>query len=345
MSGSKVHSKLLGAGDCVLWDEAVEGAGRGTLFHQALWLKSFDKPMAVIGCYNDAGALVGGMPLSYQRMAGLTIARPPYLTPYLGPVVFAAEGQYHRMLTLEKDIAASVIDCVQTFCDFVRIPLAPGDMDTQPFKQRGFSVDIEHTYVVELGDMDQVWKGLNQDRRRKIKKGYEEGLTCELSDDLDRFFPLLAHSLITHGKRLSQGRVEEVRRWYEPLRAKNRARMLQIRDSCGRLCTAAILVWDSKRGYYLLSGMDRDISSGNSMTLLLWECMRFCHEEIHVKEFDFDGSEVPSVELFFRGFGGRLTPRFSVMWGRPYVGPVRLVWKSIAAIRGLKAHTRSQARV
>jgi hypothetical protein len=78
--------------------------------------------------------------------------------------------------------------------------------------------------------------------------------------------------------------------------------------------------------------MDRDISSYNSMALLLWECMRFCKEEIGVAEFDFDGSDVASVERFFRGFGGRLTPRFSVTWGRPFIWPVQRSWKAIAAI-------------
>jgi len=332
VSRSKYHSRVLSEDDYELWDDSVERSERGTVFHETHWLKSFDRPFAVIGCYDDAGALVGGMPLSYQQMAGLTIARPPYLTPYLGPVIFRTEGKYHRVLTLEKGVALSLIDYVTIFCDFIRIPLSPNHSDTQPFKQNGFKVDVEHTYVVELDDMDRVWKELNQDRRRKIRKGYDEGLSCELSDDLDEFFPLLMHSLAAHDKRLAQGRVREIRGWYAALSAKSRAKLVQVKDARGRVCGGTILVWDHRRAYYLLSGMKRDISSGNSMAILVWECMRFCNEELGLREFDFDGSEVPSVELFFRGFGGRLTPRFSVMWGRAFIWPVRHIWKLVALI-------------
>jgi hypothetical protein len=87
------------------------------------------------------------------------------------------------------------------------------------------------------------------------------------------------------------------------------------------------LGWDHKRAYYLLSGLNRDFASGNTMAFLLWECMRFCHEEIRLGEFDFDGSDVPSVEIFFRGFGGKLIPRFSVMWGRSYIWPIHYMWQ------------------
>ncbi len=332
MSECKYDSRLLPEDDYESWDDFVETSERGTLFHQTRWLKSFGRPIAVVGCYNEAGVLTGGMPLSYQQIAGLTVARPPYLTPYLGPVICKTDGKYHRALTLEKEIALSLINYVTTFCDFIRIPLSPNQMDIQPFKQNGFNVDIEHTYVIELDDMDRVWKELNQDRRRKIRKGYEEGLSCELSDNLDEFFPLLMHSLATHDKRLMLDRVGEIQSWYTAISTKNRAKLLQIKDTSGRVCAGAILVWDHKRAYYLLSGMNRDIASGNSMALLLWECIRFCNEEIGVAEFDFDGSDVPSVEIFFRGFGGRLIPRFSVMWGRSFIWPFRHTWKLIASI-------------
>jgi hypothetical protein len=330
-SGEKYQSRLLTEDHHPVWDTLVAKSERGTLFHQTHWLKSFGRPVAVIGCYDRNDALIGGMPLLYQRVAGLTIARPPYLTPYLGPATFRAGGKYHRILTLEKDVAYSLINYITVSYDFVRIPLPPNYVDTQPFQQNGFSVDVEHTYVIELDDMNRVWKELNQDRRRKIRNGYNEGLSCELGDDLDRFFPLLMRSLAAHEKRLSRIRVDEVWDWYRALSTKNQAKHLWIKDPQDRICAGAILVWDSKRAYYLLSGMNRDISSGNAMALLLWECMRFCKEELGVSEFDFDGSEVPSVEIFFRGFGGQLTPRFTVMWGRPFIWPLRRIWHLMAA--------------
>jgi hypothetical protein len=340
MSKQKYQCRLLPEQDHGLWDGLIEKSERGAVFHQTFWLKSFGRLVDVIGCY-EAGEFAGGMSLCYQQIAGLKIVRPPYLTPYLGPVVFKTGGRRHRVLTLEKDIASSLIDYVTNHYDFVRMPLSLNCTDAQPFQQNGFTVDIEYTYVIDLDDMDRVWKDLNQDRRRKIRKGYDEGLSCELSDDLDEFFHLWVHSLASHDKHLSQSRFGEVRNWYGMLAAKNRAKLLKIRDPLGRVCAGAILVWDHRRAYYLLSGMNRDIASGNSMALLIWECMRFCREEAGIAEFDFDGSDVPGVEVFFRGFGGRLIPRFSVMWGRPLIWPIRQSWKAKAAISQLSARARA----
>lgn len=342
MAKSKYCVRPLPESDYELWNDLIDKAKRGTLFHQTHWLESFDGPFTLLGCYDGADELVGGMPLAYQRMAGLTMARPPYLTPYLGPVIFVTKGKYHQALTVEKDVVLSLIHYITAVYDFVRILLSPNHIDTQPFRQSKFEIDVEYTYVVQLDDMDRVWKELNQDKRRKIRKGYKEQLSCVLSDDLDQFFPLLEHSLAAHNKPLPANRVGGIRGWYEALRAKDRARLFLIKDSRGRTCDGAILVWDRNRAYYLLSGMNRDISSDNAMTLLIWECLRFCSEELGVKEFDFDGSEVLSVERFFRGFGGRLTPRFTVMWGKSFIWPIRRIWHLTATIA--QASTRAFAK-
>jgi hypothetical protein len=331
MSLSKFVCQLLSKEDYALWDKRVDEAEGGTVFHQSSWLGSFGRGFDVIGCF-DNGNLTGGMPISYQQVSGLKIGRPPYLTPYLGPVTFQSDGKYHRKLALEKEVATALTNFVTDFCDFIRIPLSPNSLDVQPFQQSGFEVVINYTYLLHLDNLDHVWKGLNQDRRRKVRKGYEEGLRCELSDDLGIFFPLWKSSLSEHEIMPKTGIFDEIKEWYASLRGKNQAELLLVKDSERRVCAGAILVWDKKRAYYLLSGMDREISRYNTATLLLWECMRFCSEEIQVKNFDFDGSDVPSVEFFFRGFGGCLTPRFTVIWGRNYIKPIRLVWRLLSKI-------------
>ena len=332
MTELKYQAQPVTASDLAQWDEFVETSHGGTVFHQTQWLRPFGDPVTLVGCYDPSGALVGGLPLVHQSMAGLQIARPPYLTPYLGPVTRDTGAKYHKTLTLEKDVALSLIDYIKTSFHFARVPLSPDRLDTQPFQQHGFDIEVEHTYVIDLEDMEHVWKELDQDKRRKIKQGYKEQLAAEPSDDLDQFFPLLGQSLAAHGKPLPSKRLRGIQAWYEALRAEDRTRLLFLKDAEGQTCAGAILVWDRTRAYYLLSGMNRDLASGNAGPLLLWECMRFCHEEVGVREFDFDGSEVPSVEVFFRGFGGRLTPRFSVMWGRPLIWPIRRVWHSVAGM-------------
>jgi len=46
-------------------------------------------------------------------------------------------------------------------------------------------------------------------------------------------------------------------------------------------------------------------------------------EERGVGIFDFEGSMIPEVERFFRGFGGELTPYFSLEKGKGFIYGLR----------------------
>ena len=91
------------------------------------------------------------------------------------------------------------------------------------------------------------------------------------------------------------------------------------RNKEGKAIAAVYIVWDEKRSYYLLGGYDAEESHHGASALAMWEAIRFTKEELGLKEFDFEGSMVPSIEMFFRKFGGTLTPYYSVRWMKPYV--------------------------
>ena len=92
---------------------------------------------------------------------------------------------------------------------------------------------------------------------------------------------------------------------------------------------AVYIVWDNKRSYYLLGGYDFKKSHHGAQALAVWESIKFTKERLGLNEFDFEGSMIPQVERFFRKFGGRLIPCYSVVWTRPSLKIV-LSFKKIA---------------
>jgi hypothetical protein len=62
-----------------------------------------------------------------------------------------------------------------------------------------------------------------------------------------------------------------------------------------------MLVWDRKRAYYLAGGGDPTLRTSGATALLLWKMMQFASGRSAV--FDFEGSQIPAVERFFRAFG------------------------------------------
>jgi hypothetical protein len=73
------------------------------------------------------------------------------------------------------------------------------------------------------------------------------------------------------------------------------------RDASGRVHAAAMLVWDRKRAYYLAGGGDPTLRTSGATALLLWRMMQFSSARSAV--FAFEGSQIPTVERFFRAFG------------------------------------------
>ena len=56
------------------------------------------------------------------------------------------------------------------------------------------------------------------------------------------------------------------------------------------------------------------ISRANNfaMSALLWEAILYSKNELKAQVFDFEGSMIPSIERYFRKFGGELTPYYTL---------------------------------
>ncbi len=87
-------------------------------------------------------------------------------------------------------------------------------------------------------------------------------------------------------------------------------RILGAVDARGRVHAVLYVVWDERTLYALINARDPESQSLGSNTLLYWEAIKLASEVSRV--FDFEGSMLEPIEHYFRGFGGRQTPYFSI---------------------------------
>jgi hypothetical protein len=74
---------------------------------------------------------------------------------------------------------------------------------------------------------------------------------------------------------------------------------------------ASFCVHDREAAYYLLGGYDQRNPHASAGALCVWQAIMRA-KEIGLRTFDFEGSMIPSVEKYFRGFGGTLMPYFTL---------------------------------
>ncbi|MDI6740189.1 MAG: GNAT family N-acetyltransferase, partial [Candidatus Edwardsbacteria bacterium] len=69
---------------------------------------------------------------------------------------------------------------------------------------------------------------------------------------------------------------------------------------------ATFCIHDATTAYYLLGGYDHASKHRGAGAAALWAAIGHA-KGIGLKRFDFEGSMVPQIERYFRGFGGTQT--------------------------------------
>ena len=123
-------------------------------------------------------------------------------------------------------------------------------------------------------------------------------------------------------------------RFEDALRRADRCQAFLARSKEGEPLGGVWIAWDNKRAYYLVGGFDRSAQSNNAVALAMWRAIQFTALNLKLPEFDFEGSMIPAIERFFRKFGGKITPNYTIRYRRPIGLGQRIVRKLIRIVCG-----------
>jgi len=280
------------------WDELVEASPQGSLFCRSWWLKVAAPDIRVLG-YFDRGRLIAGIPLFFKKRLGVKFCAMPSLTQTWGVVIEPIEGKPVHQITRQLEILtifARHLAGEQVFLQRFH----PAIVNFLPFHWQGFRQVSRVTYVIEyLCDLDRVWAEMRENQRREIRKAEKRGIVVERCDS-----EIVAQNLAkTYGRQglQSPANTDLLRLVHQAAHQNDAGECFAARDASGRVHAAAMLVWDRKRAYYLAGGGDPTLRTSGATALLLWKMMQFASGRSAI--FDFEGSQIPAVERFFRAFG------------------------------------------
>lgn len=148
------------------------------------------------------------------------------------------------------------------------------------------------TYIVDISDLDKTWANFEKRTRYTIKKADKNAIL--------RFCKLQRHSFLRqkHDNKFSDKWVTDL---YYLLKKNNMGKLYLLPEA------GALVAWINKDKAYWLMGGSTDRGKKIGMpSLLLWLMMQDLHR-MGFKELDLVGANNPTIALFKRGFGGRLT--------------------------------------
>ena len=281
----------------------------GTVFNTIEWLELFGDKVQIYGIYDKGDNLIGGFHLYREKRFGFTLYRNPMFTPNIGPFLqIKAKNHVSVMNTWKKalGLVAGFLDKLP--CSVLTVTLDKSIVDTQPFFWKAFKVVPGYTYLLNLAEsVETIQKNMSAERRNDIKKATKDGLVAKQISDFKIAKSLVLRTLARQQVSVSEQYLDKI---LFSFANENNSIAFVCFDDKTPIATA-FCVLDNKMAYYILGGYDERQRHHGAGALAVWESIKYS-QEIGLQYFDFEGSMVPQIEKYFRGFGGQLTPYYRV---------------------------------
>ncbi len=302
----KYEFRILNETEFEKWDNLVDSSYEGTLFHKSYWLKNVHNEPLIFGYFKNGLLYAGFTGTIIKRKLGYSYFGTPLLTPYSCPVFPPVSGKKVTHYSNCKEILEEMIIELRKIYKNIEIKLSPWINDIQPFIWNNFENKTRFTYILDIRNIETVWNNLDSGScRNDINKGIKDGLIVENCADFDLLISLVEDTFdrqdcsMEHFRKLSY-------KIFEELNKRKQCRIFICRNKDGEPIAGNMIIWDSKRSYYILGGYKSEKKHHGGSSMVLWEAIKYSSEILGLKEFDFEGSMLRHVERFFRKFGGDL---------------------------------------
>jgi len=186
----KITVQELSENNPKIWDDLVQNSDQGTVFHQFEWLKIMEKytnTKLILLTATHTDEIFAGIPLFLQKgFAGLVdrILSPPYPTmvQYLGPVFIGYDcwkesKREFRLRRFQEKLDEYLSLTINPHSISIITP--PNMLDIRSFMHAGYYAMPRFTYVADVSNLENVWKGFEKDLRQDIARAEKRGLKVE----------------------------------------------------------------------------------------------------------------------------------------------------------------------
>ena len=307
MSSKALIARPLNTGDREAWDALA--FRHGCIFDSLRWTDLFGPSLSRLGIYDAGGSLRGGFCVWEQRRFGLRVLRNPPYTPQIGPFYELRATNTAARTDEQRAVVEAMVEYLSSCgAAVVSLGLSLGITDCLPFYWRGWKVVPHYTYRIDLAqDEDTLLGRMSVQQRNSIKKAKKDGICIDEVPDTGDFRSLVLKTFARQDKAFPHGDMDDILAGYPPGRNSycyiSRHQVLPI--------AGVYVVNDSRTAYNLMTGYDDAHAHNGAGPLAMWHAILKA-KEMGLEVFDFEGSVIPLIERYFRGFGGQLTPIFSV---------------------------------
>jgi len=299
-------------------------ADHGGVFNSPSWKEHVHgDQLQYYGIFTKRGELCAVFHLYTQTRYGFAFVRNPPFMPHTGLVINNRAQNGANYLTFNKEVLESFTALLNELSySVLSIALPPTVVDTQPFYWNKYKVVPQYTYQHDLSGPDsELERQFSSNVRNSIKKATKDGVRIEECRDYDLVKQLVKITFSRREKELNEDNVEAIlQRVATP--QNSFAFIAHWED---KPVAVAFCIHDRATCFYLFGGYDHTSAHRGAGVLCLYNCLLHA-KTLGLKVFDFEGSMMREVESYFRSFGPRMVPYYTINKGRM---PFELVLKFV----------------
>ena len=265
--------------DKIKWDTCLDNADNSLIYARSFYLDIMSPGWDAL-ILDDYEAV---MPLTENKKWGIAYLRQPHFTQQLG--IFGNR-------VFDENLTGIFLKTAAEIFDFIEINLNYANEAGRSFAKKCnlvLPLNKPFSETKKLFRKDLVTKAIN------AKLSYASSEDIEMA--ISTFIKNYSHKL-NHIKHRSY---QDLRRLCVQLKLNGQLLIRKVSAPDGKLLTVSIFCNDKKRIYYLLSASDSEARAVDSNAFLLHEIIKEFSEQDLL--FDFEGSEIPSIQSFFKKFG------------------------------------------
>lgn len=262
------------------------------LFFQPFWLNMIDNNWYVISETLDQTTLF--FIYSIEKKYIFKFIRNGHLTPYGGFIFNQKRENIKREIQLK--LIEAYINKLPSF-SLLNIDLHPS-IQSLP-TNLNFSITKRKTNILTLENKENCYKNLKSALQRQIKKA-QKNLSIFEKDDIELFYQMHIKTFEKNNKKPPTQLNYFLKAW-SICKENNCGKLLFIKDELMNIHAALFLVYDNTTSYYLAGGTDAKFYGSGAMSLLMWHAIELSFE-YKKQYFDFEGSDIPSIDKFFKNF-------------------------------------------
>lgn len=220
--------------------------------------------------------IFGGIAL-YERPSRFgTYVTPRLLLYYNGLVLKDFETKYPSKRTSRRMEIMTALEEPLSKAGYARIAIKNRSTleDARVFKERGWDVQPEYTYVAPLKDMDYLWERVEQNLRRLINRGSNQGLQFSKEADFENLYHLHFETHQRKGMSLYLP-YDKFKRYFERLSSQGLCQLYHARLPEGRpIASQLVLLGPHPISHTVCAGADKEFLNIGANAFLRWNVFK-----------------------------------------------------------------------